>query len=295
MHSGIGPAGHLREFNIPVVKDIPAVGQNLADHPFTPLIFARDPATNDRNAFYGSEEAMDAAQKQWLDDHSGPWSRHGSQISIGWLKSEAISSSPEYAALPGQVQSFLEKPTIPHFEVTSHFPVHMLAPDMFTDYSYVCLAALVMNGQSRGDLRLQSSNPLTPLLCNPNILSHSFDQRVCIEATREILSMTKHPSFAKDTRGMIMGPRSESDEDILSFWKETCGSSWHMTGTARMGCSEEKEGSVVDSSFRVFGVQGLRAADLSVVPVLTNNHTQATAYVAGVACADILIREYGLD
>jgi choline dehydrogenase-like flavoprotein len=51
----------------------------------------------------------------------------------------------------------------------------------------------------------------------------------------------------------------------------------------------------VDSKFRVFGVENLRVADMSVVPVLTNNHTQATAYMTGLSCADGLIAEYGLD
>jgi choline dehydrogenase-like flavoprotein len=54
------------------------------------------------------------------------------------------------------------------------------------------------------------------------------------------------------------------------------------------------EGAVVDSGFRVRGVQGLRVADMSVVPVLVNGHTQAMAYVTGVTCADVLIGEYGL-
>jgi choline dehydrogenase-like flavoprotein len=67
-----------------------------------------------------------------------------------------------------------------------------------------------------------------------------------------------------------------------------------MTGTAKMGRTGDKE-AVVDCSFKVMGVQGLRVADMSVVPVLTNNHTQATAYVTGATAADVLVREYGLD
>ncbi|KAB8212704.1 hypothetical protein BDV33DRAFT_186287 [Aspergillus novoparasiticus] len=67
-----------------------------------------------------------------------------------------------------------------------------------------------------------------------------------------------------------------------------------MTGTVKIG-RDGASNAAVDSRFRVFGVERLRVADMSVVPVLTNNHTQATAYITGVTCADVLIREYGLN
>lgn len=51
----------------------------------------------------------------------------------------------------------------------------------------------------------------------------------------------------------------------------------------------------VDSRFRVFGIEKLRVADMSVVPVITSNHTQATAYVTGTTCAEVLKEEYKLD
>ena len=66
-----------------------------------------------------------------------------------------------------------------------------------------------------------------------------------------------------------------------------------MTGTVKMGKPGD-ETAAVDSKFRVFGLENLRVADMSVVPVLTNNHTQATAYVTGATCAETLIQEYGL-
>ncbi|KAE8354687.1 hypothetical protein BDV28DRAFT_156034 [Aspergillus coremiiformis] len=68
-----------------------------------------------------------------------------------------------------------------------------------------------------------------------------------------------------------------SDEDILQFWKNNLSSSWHMTGTVKMGRDGASD-AAVDSRFRVFGVERLRVADMSAVPILTNNHTQATAY-----------------
>ncbi|KAL2849928.1 hypothetical protein BJY01DRAFT_210262 [Aspergillus pseudoustus] len=294
MHSGLGPASHLEEFKLPVLVDIPAIGQGLRDHPFTAMTFARDPATNDRNAFFKSQPAMDAAQKQWETDSTGPWARHGAELMMGYLKSEAAVASPEYKRLPEEVKAFLSKPTIPHYELISNAPMHMLAPpELFPDFSYVSVLVFLMNMQSVGEVKLQSSDPVVPLLFNPNLLAHEFDRRVIIEGMREVLIATKHEAFAKDTVSTLMGPASESDEDLLEYFKNTCVTAWHMTGTVKMGKAGQKD-AAVDKRFRVLGVEGLRAADMSVVPVLTNNHTQATAYVVGATCAEVLIKEYGL-
>ncbi|KAJ5087177.1 hypothetical protein N7456_010793 [Penicillium angulare] len=294
MHSGIGPTGELNKFNIPVIQDLPAVGQGLKDHPFAPIMLMRSPESNDRNSFYGSEEAMDAALTQWNKDNTGPWTQYGCQVSCGWFKSEKVTSSQEFKDLEASVQQFMKKETIPQYEIIAGFPVHLVFPGTFQDYSYVCLVAFLMNEQSSGEVRLQSSNPDDPLLFDPKFLTHPFDQRAVVEIYKHLLEATRHPSFAKDTVATVLAPESDSDEDILEFWRNNGSTSWHMTGTVKMG-KEGDADAAVDKRFRVIGIDNLRVADMSVVPVLTNNHTQATAYVTGVTCADVLIREYGLD
>ena len=294
MHSGLGPAEQLRQFQIPVVKDVPAVGQGLRDHFFAPMCFQRSPATNDRNAFFGDQVAMASALEQWNKDGTGPWARHSCQIAAGWLKSDRLVESAEFKALPSTVQEFLQRDTVPHYEFMTHFPLHLISPEVTQDYSYVCMLVFLMNEQSSGEVRLQSANPEDPLLFDPKFLSHPFDRRACIEIYRHALEVTKHDAFQKDTVSTLIAPPSESDEDILEFWKNTLASSWHMTGMAKMGKPGDVD-AVVDSRFRVFGIEKLRVADMSVVPVLTNNHTQATAYVTGVTCGDVLAAEYGLD
>lgn len=172
--------------------------------------------------------------------------------------------------------------------------MHFVFPDLFQDYSYVSIAMMLMNEQSVGEVRLQSSNPDDPLLFDPKFLEHPFDRRACIEIYKHLMEVMSHPSFAKDTLSTMLGASSDSDEDILEFWRNNLSPTWHMTGTAKMGRIGESD-AVVDSHFRVMGVEGLRVSDMSVVPVLTNNHTQATAYVTGATAADVLIRDYGLD
>ncbi|EKV06727.1 Glucose-methanol-choline (Gmc) oxidoreductase [Penicillium digitatum PHI26] len=278
MHSGIGPAADLEKFKIPVVQDLPAVGQGLRDHYFVPL----DPA------------AMEAAMRQWEENNTGPWTRYSCQVGSGWFKSDRITSTPEFKALPASVQEFMNRETIPHYEMITHVPIHFMMPDMFKEYSYLGLGAFMMNEQSRGEVRLQSSDPDVPLLFNPRFLEDPFDRRACIEIYRHLLEVSRQESFATDTISTLIGPASDFGEDILRFWKNFLSSSWHMTGTAKMGKADASD-AAVDTYFRVRGIENLRVADMSVIPILINNHTQATAYVTGVTCAEVLIKEYGLD
>ena len=92
---------------------------------------------------------------------------------------------------------------------------------------------------------------------------------------------------------MMAGPKGDSDEDLLAYWEQTLSSSWHMTGTVKMGKPGDSD-AAVDSDFRVMGIENLRVADMSVVPVLANCHVQAVAYVTGATCAEKLIAEYDL-
>ncbi len=127
----------------------------------------------------------------------------------------------------------------------------------------------LLNERSTGSVRLQSSDPKVPLLFDPNYFSHPMDRRVAIEATREVLKVVDSPEFSKDTVAVVEAPKSDSEADIIEFWKKSSGvgSTWHMMGTAKMG-RDETQG-VVDTNFRVFGVDHLRVADMSVIPIVS--------------------------
>ncbi|GAP84463.1 putative choline dehydrogenase [Rosellinia necatrix] len=294
MHSGIGPAKQLREFNIPVVRDIPAVGQNLRDHMFVPLVYQRTESSTSRASFYGNPQAMDAALEQWKKDGTGDWSKYSSELGIGWKKLEGLESSAEFQSLPPDEQSLLRKETVPHYEVITHFPVHYFIPHVAPDAHYSCFLVFYYNAQSRGEVTLQSSDPAVPLKFNPRFLGTAFDRHVAVRALREVLALAKTEAYAKDTTASLAVPASESDEDLLDYWRQNIGSSWHMTGTLRMGRPGDAD-AVVDNAFRLVGFEGLRVADMSVVPILPSCHVQAVAYVAGVACAEKLIAQYELS
>ncbi|EER45194.1 glucose-methanol-choline oxidoreductase [Histoplasma capsulatum H143] len=277
MHSGIGPKGQLEKFDIPVVLDAHAVGQGLRDHYFIPLINTVASTNNDRRAFYGNKKVMDEALEQWKRDATGPWSKFSCECGIGWFKIDGLTQTKEFEDLPSEEQEYLQKETVPDF------------PDSALDYT--CLLVFLYNAQARGEVTLQSSDPNEPLRMDPKFLSHPFDRRAAIDSLRDAFRIGKHPAYIKDRLAELAAPKSNSDEDL--YWKQNISSSWHMICTAKMGRAGDAD-AVVDCDYCVIGIDGLRVADMSVIPVLVSRHIQAAAYVIGDTCAEKLIKEYNL-
>ncbi|KAJ4111626.1 hypothetical protein NW760_006620 [Fusarium oxysporum] len=294
MHSGIGPKTQLDQFNIPVIKDVPRVGQGLRDHMFSPLVYTRKPGDTARDTFYGDKKAMDDALEQWRRDGTGPWTKFACELGIGWFKLDKLVKSEEFKALPAKEQEFLMKETVPHYEILTHFPIHWFIPE-FPDsaLNYSCILVFYYNAQSQGEVTLQSSDPNVPLKFDPKFLASPFDRRAAIESLRDAFRLVKHDGYAKDNVAMLAGPQGDSDEELLEHWKNTISSSWHMTGTTKMGKKGDPD-AVVDSDFKVIGFEGLRIADMGVVPVLASCHIQSVAYVTGITAAEKLIAEYNL-
>ncbi|EWG36052.1 hypothetical protein FVEG_00217 [Fusarium verticillioides 7600] len=294
MHSGIGPKSQLDQYHIPVVKDVPRVGQGLRDHMFTPLVYTRKPGDTARDTFYGDKKAMDDALEQWRRDGTGPWTKFACELGIGWFKLDKLVKSDEFKALPKEEQEFLMKETVPHYEILTHFPIHWFIPE-FPDsaLNYSCILVFYYNAQSQGEVTLQSSDPNAPLKFDPKFLASPFDRRVAIESLRDAFRLVKHDGYAKDNVAMLAGPQGDSDDELLEHWKNTISSSWHMTGTTKMGKKGDPD-AVVDSDFKVIGFEGLRIADMGVVPVLASCHIQSVAYVTGITAAEKLIAEYNL-
>jgi choline dehydrogenase-like flavoprotein len=268
MLSGIGPANDLRKFDIPVLRDLP-VGRNMHDHHHVFITWERAEHTTERKNFYRSKEAQAAARAQWENDQTGKLSEIGCAMALGWLKSDAVYQSEEFKALPKHRRDHLLKPTVPSFEVGINpgNAEYFLDPD-----NTPALAALVifnLNTESKGSTTLQSADPKDPLLYDPNYFSHPYDRRVAIEGTREVMKVAQHPAFQKDTVRVTDAPKSDSDEDILQHWKTSTssGSTFHMTGTCKMGKVGEED-AVVDKDFKVIGLENLRVVDMSVIPLL---------------------------
>ncbi|KAF8858139.1 alcohol oxidase [Acephala macrosclerotiorum] len=291
MLSGIGPRMELEKHGIEVKLDMPGIGKNMQDHCFSTATLLREPGTDDRSTFEANAETSRA---QYQKDKSGPMRTMYCGTPMGWFKNDRVLASDEFKALDQYTQEHIKKPTVPIFEMVTHTP-----PLFVGDYtlqptdSYLTCLSFVMNPQSTGEVTLNSANPSDAPRVDPRLLSHPFDRRVMIEAMRQMMDYLEAPALKKSTIKMIGCPKSRSDEDIWDHCAGDLFSSWHMCSTVRMGKKEDKD-ACVDTDFRVRGVKGLRVVDLSVIPLLPNNHTQSTAYLVGETAAEKIIAEYGL-
>jgi choline dehydrogenase-like flavoprotein len=267
MHSGIGSPTELQKFNIPIVHANENVGKNLMDHHHLIIHPIRGDPTSKRLAYYQDPDQQTAARAQWEKDGSGPLSEFACIMGIGFQKLPELYNTPEFKDLPQQQQEFLRKPTVPHYEVCVNGPFlpHFMDPANAATGTSIFIFNL--NLRSRGTVSLQSSDPTKPLLYDPNYFSHPYDKRSAILTLRDTMRILYSEDFQKGTTSIDIPPRNASDEDLLKHWVKNTTSTWHMMGTASMGKSEQ-EGAVVDKDFRVFGVEGLRVADMSVIPVV---------------------------
>ena len=147
---------------------------------------------------------------------------------------------------------------------------------------------------SRGWVRLASPDPLERPLINPNYLSEDHDvQRMkrMIEIGREIFA-TKAFAKALTGRELLPGPDyGTSDSELLRFVRDRCDSYHHQVGSCKMG---QDAMSVVDPQLRVYGVEGLRVADASIMPAIVTGNIHAGIMMIGEKAADMVKQAHGL-
>ncbi|KAH5372463.1 hypothetical protein HBI49_062490 [Parastagonospora nodorum] len=293
--NGIGPKAELEALDIKVRKDLPGVGKHLQDHVLTFISVEVDGSVNNRWTFESNPELIAAAQDSWNKDRTGALSLQQSVMWGGFHKLPGLENTPEFQSLPKAEQEFLSRDAVPNYEFINGALMWPPGTQLDASSTYMTFLAFLMNPQSEGSVTLRSKNADDKPIINLNFLSHPYDALVFREAIRETWSkIVLNPVIAPTVKRTLCGPASTSDADIDAFAKDNANTVWHANGTVKMG-REGEVGACVDSSGRVFGVRGLRVADLSVCPHTTNNHTQATAYLVGQKMGEKLCREYGLE
>ena len=252
--SGIGPRALLERHGIPVVVDAPGVGENLQDHLQVRLIYeSTRPTTNDQlNSWLGQARLG----LQWLLFRTGP-------LAVGINQGGCFMR-----ALPGEAKT----PDI-------QFHVATLSADMaggkVHPYSGFTMSVCQLRPESRGHIRIRSTDPFEPPAMQPNYLSTDLDRRTVVaalKAARAIAaSAAMRPYVLREVRP---GRYATSDAELLDFCRENGATIFHPTGTCRMGVDPL---AVVDSRLRVNFVAGLRVIDCSVMPTLISGNTNAPA------------------
>jgi choline dehydrogenase len=264
MLSGIGPAAQLAEHGIPLVADRPGVGANLQDHlELYVQVRSRKPVTLYRHYNWPSRLMIGA---RWLFLKTGLGASNQFE-SAAFVRSRAGVEYPDiqFHFLPLAVRYDGKAAVRGH-----GFQAHV-GP---------------MRSRSRGTVRLAGPDPKAAPLIRFNYMAHEEDWRDfrrCIRLAREIFAQ---PAFAPYA-GAEVAPGSEvrSDDEIDGFVREHVESAYHPCGTARLGRRDDPL-AVVDPEARVIGVEGLRVADSSIIPEITNGNLNAPSIMVGEKVAD---------
>ena len=269
--SGIGPRTLLQVRGVPVVVDAPDVGENLQDHLQNRLTFecTRPITTNDQlNSWFGQVKLG----LQWLLFRSGP-------LAVGINQGGCFMR----ALRDGHGQPVAATPDI-------QFHVATLSADMaggkVHPYSGFTMSVCQLRPQSRGHIRIRSTDPFEPPEMQPNYLATELDRRTAVagmKAARAIAASAAMRPYVK--REVKPGPEAGSDAELLEFCRNHGATIFHPTGTCRMGIDAR---AVVDPRLRVNGTTCLRVIDSSVMPTLVSGNTNAPAVMLAEKAADMI-------
>ena len=170
-----------------------------------------------------------------------------------------------------------------------HFSVPLYEPWMEGPPNAFTLLGGIVRPQSRGSIRLSGPSAADPLLIDPQILSAEADL-VALEASlAQVREMGRAPALQEwRARELYPGPEVRDAAAARDYVRRTAISYHHQVGTCRMGVDGE---AVVDPRLRVHGLEGLRVADASVMPVVISGNTNAPSLMIGERAADFITAE----
>ncbi|HUW78712.1 MAG TPA: choline dehydrogenase [Candidatus Nanopelagicaceae bacterium] len=264
--SGVGNSAELSKLGIPVVQDLPGVGENLQDHLEVYVQYScKKPVSMQpmlkkwRRPFIGA---------QWLFFRKGPGATNH-------FEAGGFTRSNDDVAYPNLMFHFL--PIAIRYDGTAPSGGHGYQVHIGPMYS-----------DARGSVKITSTDPKIHPALRFNYLSTDQDRREWIEAIRVARALLNQPAMAPYNGGETSpGETVDTDEEILDWVRKDGETALHPSCTAKMGTDSM---SVVDpETMRVHGVQGLRVADASVFPFVTNGNIYAPVMMVAERAADLIL------
>ena len=266
--SGIGPAKVLGDLGIKVRADLCGVGNNLRDHYGVRMVSQLNGIKTFNSMAQGLPLGLEIAK--WLLGRPSLLSVSPSLTHLFWKSSDALETPDlEYVMTPA---SFREGTV-----------------GLLDNVPGMTVGVWQMRPESHGFVRPVSRNPFDAPEINPNYLSDPRDQQVLLRSIRLARKlMTTAPLQPWLTGKTNPDQNLQSDDELLDWARREGITVYHMIGTARMG-PDGDPGAVVDSQLRVRGLQGLRVADASVMPVMPSGNTNAPVMMVAEKAADMIL------
>ena len=266
--SGIGPAEVLGDLGIKVRVDLHGVGNNLRDHYGVRMVSTLKGVKTFNSMAQGLPLGLEVVK--WL-----------------WGRPSLLSVSPSLTHLFWKSSDALETPDLEYVMTPASFREGTVG--LLDNMPGMTVGVWQMRPESHGYVRPVSRNPFDPPEINPNYLSDPRDQQVLLRSIhlgRKL--MTTAPLQPWLTGKTNPDQDLQSDDELLDWARREGITVYHMIGTARMG-PDGDPGAVVDSQLRVRGLQGLRVADASVMPVMPSGNTNAPVMMVAEKAADMIL------
>ncbi|XP_067015675.2 glucose dehydrogenase [FAD, quinone]-like [Anabrus simplex] len=299
MLSGIGPKDHLMELGIPVIKDL-KVGDNLQEHvAFLGPTFV----VNDTVAITEERLMSPRHLRDYVFRGRGPLTIAGGCEGISYVKTPLHGRDGderpdmELLFVAGSINSDGGSSLRMGLGITKEFYNDVYGPisgkDAWT------LWPLLMHPKSRGKVRLKSKNPFHWPLFYHNFFSDPRDMEVLVEGIKMAVKVGQTKAFERFGTRLYDNPvpkcrhlRYGSDAYWECAVRYLTGTLHHQVGTCKMGPSTDPD-AVVDPQLRVYGIQGLRVIDASIMPLVPTCHINAPTFMVGEKGSDMIKKSWG--
>ncbi len=263
--SGIGPAEDLKSHGIAPRLDVPGVGEGLQDHLQVKLIYKVEGVTTLNEVFNSLPRRAAEAFKYAI------------------LGKGALASGPSMCGGFARSDSALDLP-----DLQFHFnPLSGDRPGHLHDFPACTPIVSQLRPESRGRLWLKSADPRDQPAMVANYLDSENDQRVVVAGMRLTQSIMSQPAMER-LKATAHNPDSDvrSDDELLDAARNVGITQFHPISTCRMGTDAM---SVVDEALKVRGIDNLRVADASIMPVMISGNTNATTIMIGEKASDLML------
>ncbi len=271
--SGIGDGELLQRCGIPVVADLPAVGENMIDHLQVRCTYETTLPITINDIMHSFWRRMGVGL-QYLT------TRRGLMAGTSSTAHAIARSSP----------SLREPDVMIRIYHISGKDRYSRSPEGGIDkYPGFSIGGFKLHPEARGTCHIQSADPLAHPRIQPNYLSREEDRASALALLRLVRRIAAQPSLSPLVVAEHRpGPAVDDDTGLLDYIRETGQTSWHTVGTCRMGTGAD---AVVDPRLRVKGVEALRVVDVSVMPSIASSNTNAPAIMIGEKAADMVLED----